>query len=412
MSRNFPLLFIYIFFAFQANAALLEVGNKSTYRTIKSALSHSVSGDTIRVKSGTYFEQNIIIDKSITLLGDQYPILDGESKYEVLSIKASHVTINGFHVRNSGVSSLKDVAGIKIYDSADVHILNNIITNSFFGIYLQYGTRCEIKNNRLKANGKEEQESGNGIHCWNSSYLKIENNQVSGHRDGIYFEFVTHSNILNNKSFRNLRYGLHFMFSNHDNYVSNIFTNNGAGVAVMFSHHVNMFRNVFKQNWGDASYGILLKEISDGKIQGNRFEKNTTGIYLEGVSRIKMLKNSFWDNGWGLKILASCQDIEIHQNNFIHNTFDVSTNGSLVLNNFNSNYWDKYEGYDLNKDLIGDLPFRPVSLFSVILEKNPTTLIMFRSFIAALMDKTEKLLPSLTPESLKDSTPFLKPVAL
>ncbi|WP_459507038.1 nitrous oxide reductase family maturation protein NosD [Aquirufa ecclesiirivi] len=395
-----------------AQASTWKVGKNERFTTLAHAIQHAQSGDSILVKKGVYHEHNLIVDKSLCIIGQGLPVLDGEGKYEVLSIKASQVTIQGFHVRNSGISSLKDLAGIKIYDAHHVQILNNLLSNSFFGIYVQYGKHCTIKNNRIIAYGIEEQQSGNGIHCWNSSFLQIQNNVIKGHRDGIYFEFVTHSIIKNNRSFRNLRYGLHFMFSNNDTYISNVFTNNGAGVAVMFSNHVNMFYNTFHQNWGDASYGILLKEISDGIIQGNHFTKNTTGIYLEGVSRVKMNRNTFSNNGWGLKIQASCQDMTIHQNNFLNNTFDVSTNGTLVLNNFNGNYWDKYDGYDLNRDQVGDIPFRPVSLFSVILEKNPTTLIMFRSFISALMDKTEKLIPSLTPEQLKDQFPLIKPVKL
>ena len=109
-----------------------------------------------------------------------------------------------------------------------------------------------------------------------------------------------------------------------------------------------------------------------------------------------------------MQIQASCMDINIIKNNFIGNTFDVGTNGSLMLNNFNNNYWDKYEGYDLNKDQIGDVPFRPVSLYSLIVEKNPPAMMLFRSFITSLMDKTEKILPSITPENLQDKFPMMK----
>ncbi len=113
---------------------------------------------------------------------------------------------------------------------------------------------------------------------------------ISGHRDGIYFEFVKHS-IWRNISEKNLRYGLHFMFSNNNAYYSNIFKNNGAGVAVMFSKELKMVNNYFEENWGDAAYGLLLKEISDGYIANNSFYKNTAGIFMEGTSRAEMLKN-------------------------------------------------------------------------------------------------------------------------
>ena len=105
-------------------------------------------------------------------------------------------------------------------------------------------------------------------------------------------------------------------------------------------------------------------------------------------------------------------DVNLKKNNFLGNTFDVGTNGTLVLNNFNGNYWDKYEGYDLNRDHIGDIPYRPISMFSMIVEQNPPVMILFRSIMVMLLDKTEKILPTLTPENLRDEYPLMKPVAL
>ncbi len=82
----------------------------------------------------------------------------------------------------------------------------------------------------------------------------------------------------------------------------------------------------------------------------------------------------FDNNGWALKVQASCSDNTITKNNFLGNSFDVATNGTLVLNTFNSNYWDKYEGYDLNHDGVGDVPYRPVSVYAMIAERNPVTM--------------------------------------
>ena len=202
------------------------------------------------------------------------------------------------------------------------------------------------------------------------------------------------------------------MFSNDDSYISNLFKNNGAGVAVMFSKSLKMFNNTFEENWGDSAYGLLLKEISDGYIFNNHFIKNTAAIYMEGTSRIKMEKNVFESNGWAIKVQASCMDNELVSNNFLGNTFDISTNGSLVLNTFNSNYWDKYEGYDLDKNGTGDVPYHPLSLFAVLTEKNPSSMLLFRSFMITLLDKSEKVLPSITPDNFIDNTPLMKSLPL
>jgi nitrous oxidase accessory protein len=406
--KKYVLIFVLLVSCLQLFSATIYVGANRSVKKIRSALTQAKSGDTIFVDQGHYHEGNIIISKKIHLTGIHHPVIDGDKKYEIFSVKADNVIIEGFKLVHSGISNLDDYAGIKLYDCRGVIVQNNILDDTYFGIYVQYGKNCTIKNNKLAAYYKEEQQSGNGIHCWKSDNLNIVENEVSGHRDGIYFEFVTQSIIKNNITKNNIRYGLHFMFSNNDKYISNVFVGNGAGVSVMFSHGVSMYNNYFKENWGDAAYGLLLKEISDSEILGNHFEKNTVGIFMEGASRIKMNTNVFLNNGWAMKIQASCMDISVIKNNFIGNTFDVGTNGSLVLNTFKNNYWDKYEGYDINKDKIGDIPYRPVSMFSMIVEKNPPAMILFRSFIASLLDRTEKMIPSLTPENLLDNSPLMK----
>ena len=132
-------------------------------------------------------------------------------------------------------------------------------------------------------------------------------------------------------------------------------------------------------------------------------------LHLEGTNRIDIRQNLFRENGWAIKVQASCEDNNFHHNNFINNSFDVATNGTLVLNKFYNNYWNKYEGYDMNKDGIGDVPYHPVSMYSMIVEQNPNSLLLLRSFIVSLLDKAEKAIPSLTPENLVDDKPMIKP---
>lgn len=395
---------------FSSAAKTIKVGKQHAFTSITAALNSASNGDSIIVYPGVYKEGNIIINKIVYLKGMNYPVIDGQKKFEAITIKADGVSFDGFKVVNTGSTSTDDLAGIKLSGVRDVIIRNNILDNTNFGIYILGSTNSLIEKNKITSYGKVEQSSGNGIHCWKSDSMKIVGNTINGHRDGIYFEFVTNSIIWRNNSQKNLRYGLHFMFSNNDTYISNIFKKNGAGVAVMYSYNVSMINNFFSDNWGDAAYGLLLKEIRDSYIDGNYFERNTSGIYMEGASRIQLIKNVFRSNGWGMKMQANCMDLSVEQCNFIGNTFDVSTNGSLVLNKFDGNYWDKYEGYDLNKDKIGDVPYRPVSMYSMIVEQNPPAMILFRSFITTLLDKTEKVLPSITPENLKDQYPLMKPV--
>ena len=401
-------LFFSFVFASTAFAKTWVVNQAGDVPSIKKAIEIASAGDTILVYKGTYQEGNIVVDKPLVIIGKDYPVVDGVFKHEVFTVLANDVTIANFKIINVGVSSMHDKAAIGGENIKRLLVKGNQIEMAFFGIHLSNAKSCLIEDNNLKANAIDETGTGNGIHLWKSNDITVRNNRVEGHRDGIYFEFVTNSNIVGNTSVNNLRYGLHFMFSHNDAYTDNLFKNNGSGIAVMYSKQVTMTRNRFEENWGSATYGLLLKDISESTITQNIFYKNTMAIYLEGASRNKIFKNEFRENGYALKLQASCDDNVIDQNNFIGNTFDVGTNGILTLNFIKNNYWDKYQGYDLNKDGVGDIPFHPVSLYSMIVEKMPTAVMLWRSFLVLLLDRAEKVIPAVTPENLRDDFPVMK----
>lgn len=401
------LLFI-LLATYQLQGAVIPCGAKTKHPGIQIAIGAASPFDTVEVQPGIYKQGNIRIEKPLFFIAKGKVIIDGDYKYEIITVKSSHVLIKGFHLRNSGNLSSIDIAGIKVLASNYVIIENNQVERCSFGIYLSNTRHCTVKQNVVSGNVLAETNIGNGVHCWKADSNLIEENEITNQRDGIYFEFVTHTTINKNLSHHNLRYGLHFMFSHSNTYTDNKFSNNGAGVAVMYSHHVTMKNNLFDYNWGASSYGLLLKDINDSDISGNKFSYNSAAIYMEGSNRVNMRNNTFSNNGWALRMQASCVDNTIERNNFIGNTFDVSTNGETQLSNFNSNYWDKYEGYDLNRDGEGDVPYRPVSLFSVIVEQLPPSLLLIRSFMVYLLDKAEKIIPSLTPEYLVDHKPHIK----
>lgn len=387
----------------------IPVGSKHTVKTIKQAIEKASHGDTLIIYPGVYREGNIVLEKRLTVIGKDYPIVDGENKYEIFTIHADHVTVSGLKFINTGVASINDLAAIKVLESNYLRVQNNKFENTFFGIYFANSTNCRVEGNELKSDAESEHQIGNGIHLWKCEHMTLDNNRVTGHRDGIYFEFVTESLITNNYSEGNMRYGLHFMFSHNDEYRNNTFINNGAGVAVMYTKGVKMIGNTFEHNWGSSAYGLLLKDIRDSFVTGNIFKKNSVGIFMEGSSRIEFRENTFSENGYAVRLQASCDDNVFERNNFSANTFDLVTNGTLVLNTINHNYWDHYEGYDLNHDAVGDVSYRPVSLYGMVIEHMPSAVLLWRSFFVFLMDRAEKAVPAITPDSLKDNSPAMKP---
>lgn len=379
---------------------------------IQQAINRATAGDTLLLQKGHYHEGTITLTKSITLLGEDGAILDGDNRYEILQISGHDIVVKNIIFQYAGYSAMDDYAAIKVIDARRVVIEKNTVIQAYFAIHVSNSNNVTVRSNIVKGKPASEQLTGNGIHLWKCQKALIENNTITGHRDGIYFEFVTLSAIRGNRSENNIRYGLHFMFSHNDTYLNNIFRSNGAGVAVMYSKKVTMRENLFEENWGASAYGILLKEISDSEIEHNRFIKNTVGVLMEGSNRIKVSRNQFSNNGWAARVQASCDDNEFRHNNFQGNSFDIATNGQLVLNRFDENYWDKYEGYDLNRDGTGDIPYHPVSMYAMMVEQNPTTLLLMRSFVVSLLDKAEKAMPSLTPIDLADKKPRMKPIQL
>ncbi|RSC94797.1 nitrous oxide reductase family maturation protein NosD [Tenacibaculum singaporense] len=379
-------------------------------QTIQKMIDAAQKHDTIIVKENVYKEHNITITKPITIIGKKNVVIDAEAKGYVFKVLADSVTIKNISAKNVGKSYTKDFAAIYISRSDHITIEDVTLTNVFFGLLIEKSKNIRIRNNYISSKATTEAGTGNGIHLWHCSNAEIEQNELHSLRDGIYFEFVKNSVVKNNHSHHNLRYGLHFMFSNNNEYLQNTFNNNGAGVAVMFSKYIKMTRNKFLKNWGTASYGLLLKEIYDAEIIHNEFSENTIAINLEGATRINYVNNTFSNNGWALKVAGACYKNVFKKNNFLNNSFDVSYNSKLNDNSFKGNYWSSYTGYDLDKNGIGDVPYRPVKLFSYIVNKTPEAIILLRSLFVDIINFSEKVTPVFTPKNLVDEAPLMQKV--
>lgn len=391
-----------------ASANTLRVCPTCECTTISEAIYTSENGGEIIVERDIYTEGQIIVDKSVRLIGKDFPVLDGMGNSEVLTVTANDVVVEGFVIKNVCTSYLEDRAGIRIKKAKNFTIKNNRLFNTFFGIYLEHCSDGTVSGNELIGEAVQESSSGNAIHLWYCKRIIVENNLVKKHRDGIYLEFVDDSKIRGNISEENLRYGLHFMFSNEDEYFKNTFRNNGAGVAVMFSKKIDMWENIFEKNWGKASYGLLLKEIYDAEIRENIFAENTMGIYIEGSTRINYHNNDFLRNGWAIKMMGGCVDNDMSGNNFISNTFDLSLSSNSNHNTFDGNYWSEYSGYDLDRDGVGDVPYRPMKLFNYVVNETPEAMVLLRSLFVDIINFSEKVSPVFTPKNVVDNSPRMK----
>jgi nitrous oxidase accessory protein len=327
---------------------------------LSAALQLARPGDTIVVQAGIYREPRIVIAVPVTILGEGGPVFDGGGDHEILTVTADGVTIRGLTVRNVGPSHTEDRAGIRLDGVRGCTIAENRLLGTFFGIYAARSSDCAVVDNSFEGQGASQTTSGNAIHLFYSERFTVARNRIRGHRDGVYLEFSPHTTIADNESTRNLRYGL------------------------------------------------LLKEIKDSRVQGNLFARNTVGVYAEGSDRNAVEDNQFLRNGWAVRLMADATDNSFRRNRFEGNSFDVATNSTLGgAGVFAENYWDGYSGYDLDRDGFGDVPYRPVGLFSVLVEQSEPSIILLRSFFLDLLDLAERVAPVITPERLMDERPLM-----
>ncbi|NNF01271.1 MAG: nitrous oxide reductase family maturation protein NosD [Bacteroidia bacterium] len=399
-----------IFLAFSANvyAKTNSVCKTCKFSDIQSGVLNTSAHDTLLIHSGEYIVDNILLEHPINIVGIDYPKLISKNGTEIITVVADSVSIIGLHLSGVLPSYLVEHAAIKLKYCKNFNIISNQVINCFFGIYLERAKFGLVQDNAVSGPKiTDEASSGNAIHAWYCDSLMISNNHLSGHRDGIYLEFVNNSIISGNKSFENNRYGLHFMFSNDDQYFNNVFLRNGVGVAVMFSRRIKMLNNKFHENWGISSYGLLLKEINDAIIEGNDFHRNTIGVFVEGSNRINYRHNNFSRNGYGVQFSGGCMNNNIVSNNFVNNSLDIIVKSDINNNVIDRNYWSEYTGYDLNKDGVGDIPYYPIKLFSYIVERVPESIILMRSLFVDIVNFSEKVSPIFTPKNVMDLHPSM-----
>ncbi|MCB1321300.1 MAG: nitrous oxide reductase family maturation protein NosD [Leptospiraceae bacterium] len=393
-----------------ASGNTLRVCAACDYKTLASAVTDARAYDTILIADGVYTESGLHIDRPLRIIGNPGTVLDGGERSEhIILVTADDVIIQGLTIRNGGSSYIDDLSGIRVEYARNCVIRDNRILKTTYAIYLARSDDCLIENNEVSGDAQDEVSAGNGIHLWYVNNVTIRNNRLAHHRDGFYFEFADDCRILNNHSAENIRYGMHFMFSHRNVFRNNTFLHNQTGVAIMYSRNLVVERNRFLRSTGNAFYGMLLKEITDSDITGNSFEGNTIGIMVEGANRNRFHSNRFIYNGWAAQIYGNSHNNSFYRNEFISNHFDISTNSPRNSNVFKQNYWSDYTGYDLNRDGLGDIPFRPVRVFGFWISHYPTLSVLLHSPVIQFLEIAERAFPVITPPSLQDNEPAMRP---
>ena len=387
----------------------LEAGPGRQYPTAAQAMAAAGPGDTIHLAAGTHAGPLVIVVSRVTLMGPG-AVVDGGRRGTVITVAADSVTLDGFTVRSSGRSMDRDEAAVKLERCVGCVVRRLTLRDPLHGIYLleSHGVTIE-ENDILGPAGVIESARGNGIHLFNSTGNQLLRNRVRETRDGIYFSFAGHNLVVGNEVTRT-RYGLHYMYSDDNRFEDNVFSENAAGAAIMFSKRIVLRRNRFARHVGYRAYGLLLQTGEDILAEGNRFEGNLTGLFLDGSLRNTFRDNQITGNGIGIDLLASAE-----QNTFTGNWFrDNRTPVRKVLGTGENrwaldgrgNDWGDPAVYDLDRDGIGDRPYRAGDPFLTLAAARPALELYGGTLAARALSWAEEAFPVFDVPRVVDSAPL------
>ena len=141
----------------------IDVSQQCIVKSIKTAIHLAKAGDTIIIDNGTYKEGLVIIDKSISIIGKNDVIIDGNSENHVFDVRANDVKIQNLKIINGGVSDLFEFAGIHAERVKGCQFLNNQFENTAYALYLAEVNNCVLRDNKSIGQAKNEVSGGNGL---------------------------------------------------------------------------------------------------------------------------------------------------------------------------------------------------------------------------------------------------------
>jgi nitrous oxidase accessory protein len=380
-------------------------------------LAAAAPGQTVAIPPGIYRE-HIVIDKAVTLVGTDRPVIDGGGRGDVVQITVPGVTLRGFTIRNSGIDLDTESAGIRCA-AAQTVIEDNVLEDVLFGIDLRESPGSVIRGNRIGGKDLDIARRGDGIRLWRADDALVENNTIHDGRDAIlwYSRGVT---VRGNTSLR-CRYGFHLMYSDSVVIEDNRISANSVGVYLMYSKDVTVRRNHLLRNRGPSGYGLGLKETDRFVIEHNLIIGNRVGVYLDG-SPFTTAKpgefsfNTIACNDIGVTFLPSVRGNQFTENNFIDNIEQVCVlgRGELRGNDFwredRGNFWTDYVGYDENRDGVGDFVHESQTLFENMMDKEPKLRLLLFSPAQQAIEFVGRAIPAIRPEpKFTDEVPLMSP---
>ena len=412
---------------------------------LQEIVAEAAPGDVVILQAGDY-SGPVVVDKPLVLAGKAGAIVTGNGTGSVIAITAPGVTVRGLRVTGSGMDLTLRDSGIYADKTATGAVIEeNTVTGNMFGIYLYGAVDSIARNNKVIGlkSGRMSQV-GSGITVWNAPGAKVIGNDISFGRDGIATT-ASKKNVFSGNRCSDLRFAIHYMYTNDSVVSDNVSTGNSVGYAIMFSNRLEITGNISD---GDRDHGLLLNsanssDISQNVVIGRMQPINrwlsagvqsgehgvpqsdeevdaTKGerlgpekcVFMYNANRNHFTDNRFEGCSIGIHFTAGSEGNTVSGNAFIANRNQVKYVGTRYIDwssEGRGNYWSDNPAFDLNGDGLGDNPYRPNDLIDRVLWTSPQAKVLTTSPAVQVIRWAQSQFPALLPGGVVDSHPLMAP---
>jgi nitrous oxidase accessory protein len=431
-----------LFAAGVSGSAVAERLTAAPEQSLQALLDRAQDGDVIELAPGEY-KGGLRIVRRVVLTGRPGAVLDGGGAGSVITVTVPDVIIRGVTIRGSGHDLQAMDSGVFLKKTAERALVeNNRFEGNLFGIYVHGATGSRVLRNIVDGvQGGRRQEAGNGVSLWNAPDVTIEGNTFRYGRDGIFTISSRKDRFINNR-FEQVRFAVHYMYTNDSEVSGNVSVGNHVGYAIMYSNRLIIRNNISDR---DRDYGMLFNYANYAEIDGNWVAggsldniasswdegpdeergmvpeaKPITGlrtgpekcVFIYNTNHNKFRNNWFERCGIGVHFTAGSEGNEITGNAFVGNRNQVKYVGTRDLDwskGGHGNYWSDNPAFDLNGDGIADTAYRPNDLVDRVLWTAPAAKVLINSPAVQVLRWAQAQFPALYPGGVVDTHPLIAP---
>lgn len=428
-------------------AAVFAAGTGATARTlvapgedVQAAVVAEPPGGRVELLPGRH-RGPVVLDRAVALVGRDGAVLEGPGRGSVVTVTAEGATVRGLTLRGSGSDlPAMDSAVLLRQSAAKARVEGNRMEGNLFGVYVHGAEGAVVRGNVITGRaGGRLAEHGDGVALWNAPGARVEGNDIRLGRDGIFVRVSRH-NVFADNRFRDLRFGVHYMYTNDSEVSGNASLGNHVGYAIMYSHRLSVRGNLSD---GDRDHGLMLNyanasEIADnhviGRADGFRAgaedapdrEHRLPGmagadaggpapgkcVFIYNANRNRFTGNRFEGCGIGVHFTAGSESNTIMDNAFIGNRTQVKYVGTRHLDwasGGRGNYWSDNPGFDLDRDGFADAAYRPNDIVDRVLWTAPRAKLLLNSPAVQVLRWAQSQFPAILPGGVVDSRPLIVP---